>query len=278
MTIPQTGRPITAGGSRHASVGGCHPVRHAGVAGERLTKLAGPFPVTETHNRTVAPALVVSVRIRSVTFRLRDPLSRTGMTNMAPATADLLRTHPLVEEILDSHREHAGGDERGWAGYRGHVYRVLNLARVLVPDRDDKLAIAAAFHDIDAFSTLNYLGPSIRTMDAWLQRTGRGAWAEELAVVVAQHHRLAPYKGRHAALAEAFRRADLNDLSQGLIRSRLPREHVRAVREAIDVGVFFTRTVPAAIVRHVIRHPLDPVPILRARRALAETGHRDADR
>jgi hypothetical protein len=203
------------------------------------------------------------------------------MKNMAPATADLLRTHPLVEEILDSHGEHATGNGRGWAGYRGHVYRVLNLARVLVPDRDDrddKLAIAAAFHDIDAFSTLNYLGPSICTMDAWLQRTGRGSWAEELAVVVAKHHRLAPYKGRHAALAEAFRRADLNDLSQGLIRSGLPREHVRAVREAIDVGVFFTRTVPAAIVRHVIRHPLDPVPILRARRALAEAGHRDADR
>jgi hypothetical protein len=186
------------------------------------------------------------------------------MKNMAPATADLLRTHPLVEEILDSHRDHAAGDERGWASYRGHAYRVLNLARVLVPDRedrDDKLAIAAAFHDIDVFSSLNYLGSSIRTMDAWLQRTGRGAWAEELAVVVAEHHRLAPCRGRYAQLAEAFRRADLNDLSQGLTRSRLPREHVRAVRKSIDVGVFFTRTVPRAIVRQLVRHPLDPVPI-----------------
>ena len=156
---------------------------------------------------------------------------------MATPTADLLRTHPIVEEILDSHRDHAVGNERGWSGYRGHVYRVLNLARVLVPDRDDrddKLAIAAAFHDIDAFSTLNYLGPSIRTMDAWLQRTGRGTWAEELAVVVAEHHRLIPYRGHHAALAEAFRRADLNDLSQGLIRSGLPREHVRTVRDSFD--------------------------------------------
>ncbi len=200
---------------------------------------------------------------------------------MAPATADIVHTHPLVEEILDSHHEHAAGDERGWAGYRGHVYRVFNLARVLVPDRndrDDKLAIAASFHDIDAFSSLNYLGPSIHTMQAWLQRTGREAWAEELAVVVAQHHRLAPYKGRHATLTEAFRRADLNDLSQGLIRSGLPRDYVRAIREAIDVGVFFTRTVPGAIVRHVIRHPLDPVPILRARRALDETGHGSACR
>lgn len=125
-----------------------------------------------------------------------------------------------------------------------------------MPERDDKLAIAVAFHDIDVFSSLN-LWPSIRTMDAWLRHTGRGAWAEELAVIVAKHHHLAPNRGSHAMLAEAFRRADLNDLSQGLICSQLPREHVRAVRKSIDVGIFFTRTVPRAIVRQLIRHPLD---------------------
>jgi hypothetical protein len=194
---------------------------------------------------------------------------------------DLLHTHPLVEEILEGHRDHARGDERGWTSYRGHVYRVFNMARVLVPDRghrDDKLAIAAAFHDIDAFSSLDYLGPSIGTMEAWLQRTGRSRWADELAVIIAKHHHLTPYRGRHADLAEAFRRADLNDLSQGFIRSRMPREHVRAVRESIDVGVFFTRTVPRAIVRHLVRHPLDPLPIVRARRALRQAGHDGADR
>lgn len=40
------------------------------------------------------------------------------MTNLPAPT--LLRTHPLVEEILDSHRDHARGDERGWSSYRGH--------------------------------------------------------------------------------------------------------------------------------------------------------------
>lgn len=80
----------------------------------------------------------------------------------APA---ILHSHPLVEEILTSHRDHANGDDAGYDGYRGHVYRVLNLARALTPDtpdRDDKLAVAAAFHDLDAFSSLDYLAPSIR--------------------------------------------------------------------------------------------------------------------
>ncbi|MGH3784367.1 MAG: CAP domain-containing protein [Pseudonocardiaceae bacterium] len=42
-------------------------------------------------------------------------------------------------------------------------------------------------------------------------------WAEELAIIVAKHHHLSTYRGPHAELAEAFRRADLNDLSQGVI-------------------------------------------------------------
>jgi hypothetical protein len=207
--------------------------------------------------------------------------AKNGDEYYATVTIDVLQTYPLVEEILDSHRDHALGNERGWVSYRGHVYRVFNMARAIVPDRDDrddKLAIAAAFHDIDVFSSLNYLGPSICTMDTWLQRTGRGAWADELAVIVAKHHHLIPYRGRHAELAEAFRRADLNDLSQGLVRSRMPREHVRAVRESIDVGVFFTRVLPRAIAQRLVCHPLDPLPLVRARRALRQAGHDGTDR
>ena len=191
-------------------------------------------------------------------------------------SAEILDTHPLIEEIFATHREHACGDDAGYEGYRGHAYRVLNLARAIVPDdgeRDDKLAVAAAFHDLDAFSSLDYLASSIRAQDAWLQRTGRSAWAPELAVVVAQHHRFTPYRGAHATLAEAFRRADLADLSFGLICSGIPRSHVRAVRAAFDVGTFFTRVVPRAIGRNLVRHPLDPLPHARARRALARAGH-----
>jgi hypothetical protein len=195
-------------------------------------------------------------------------------------TTPILTTHPLIEEILDAHADRARGDEAGFAGYRGHAYRVFNLARGLVDDaddRDDKLAIAAAFHDIEAFAGLDYLAPSITTQDAWLERIGRSEWSEELAVVVAQHHRFGAYRGRHARLAEALRRADLADLSQGLIRSGIPKEHVRAVRGTFDVGSFFTRSVPRAAVRNLVRHPLDPMPHARARRALERSGHRGAD-
>jgi hypothetical protein len=54
------------------------------------------------------------------------------------------------------------------------LYRVVNFPRALTPDgpdRDDKLAIAVAFHDVAAFDTLDYLMPSIE------------AWSDELALV-----------------------------------------------------------------------------------------------
>jgi hypothetical protein len=195
------------------------------------------------------------------------------------ATPELISDHPLVEQILVEHRDRAGEDDAGWAGYRGHIYRVLNFARALTPEtpeRDDKLAIAGAFHDLEAFVSLDYLAPSIRAQDDWLRATGREGWSDELAVIVAEHHRPTPYRGAHATLAEAFRKADLVDVSQGLVHPGMPRAYVKAVRRAFDVGPFFTRLVPMAIVRNLVRHPLDPLPHMRARRALDQAGHTGA--
>ena len=194
-------------------------------------------------------------------------------------TPQILRTLPLAEEILEANRSVAAGDDEGYDAYKAHVYRVVNLARALTPDspdRDDKLQIAAAFHDLVAFKTLDYLVPSIEAQDAWLRQTGREAWADELALIVANHHKMTPYKGPSAELAEAFRRADLVDVSQGLIRAGLPKAYVKEVRSAFDARVFFRRVIPGATLRAVRK--LQPFGFLRPRKALARTGHGGADR
>ncbi len=64
-------------------------------------------------------------------------------------------------------------------------------------------------------------------------------------------------------------------MSFGLITSGIPRDHVRAVRRTFSDGPFFTRVVPRAVGRNLLRHPLDPLPHARARRALARAGHAD---
>ena len=197
------------------------------------------------------------------------------------STPEILRTHPLAEEILESHRHHAHGDDAGYDAYKAHVYRVVNFARALTddgPDRDDKLAIAAAFHDLAAFDTLDYLAPSIEAQDAWLQRTDRESWSDELALIVAEHHRLVGYRlpRRYAPLVEALRRADLIDVSQGLIRFGLPSSYVKDVRSAFDASVFFKRVIPMGTLRAVRK--LQQPGFLRPGNALARSGHRGIDR
>ena len=195
---------------------------------------------------------------------------------------EMLRSLPLADEILESHRHpHAHGDDAGYEAYKAHVYRVVNFARALAPDgpdRDDKLAIAAAFHDLAAFDTLDYLVPSIEAQDAWLQETGRENWSDELALMVAQHHRLSRYgpTRAHAPLVEAFRRADLVDVSQGRIRFGIPSSYVKEVRAAFDASVFFKRVVPSGALR-ALRKFQQPGFLL-PRNALVRSGHEGIDR
>lgn len=193
---------------------------------------------------------------------------------------DIVRTFPLVDEILESHRHRGRGDDAGWDGYKAHVYRVINLARAFAPDgehRDDKLAIAVAFHDLAAFDTLDYLVPSIEAQDRWLEETGLEEWSDELALIIAEHHRLTRYRPNrpHAPLVEAVRRADLIDASQGLIRFGLPAAHVKEVRATFDAGPFFRRVIPAALLR-AIRERQQPG-LLRPRNALVRSAHGGAD-
>lgn len=187
---------------------------------------------------------------------------------MAP---ELVTDHPLVEEILAGHADHAGDDASGWTGYRGHALRVLTYSRALAPEapgRTDRLAVAAAFHDLDVFRTLDYLGPSIDAAVAWLERTGRAAWADEVATIIAFHHHPRRYSGPYAETVEAFRRADWNDVLQGTLRFGVPRPLMRDARRALPVGTFFTGTVRRAGVRWAVSRPGRLPPILFGRRAL----------
>jgi hypothetical protein len=195
-------------------------------------------------------------------------------------TPEIVRELPLAEEILESNRRRANGDDAGYDGYKAHVYRVVNFARAMTPatsDRDDKLAIAAAFHDLASFDTLDYLAPSIEAQDAWLESTGRQAWSDELALVVAEHHRMSKYGATrpHAALVEAVRRADLVDVSQGLIRFGLPRAYVKEVRATFDASVFFKRVIPMGTL-NAVRKRQQPG-FLRPRNALVRSGHQGID-
>ena len=122
------------------------------------------------------------------------------------------------------------------------------------------------------FDGLDYIEPSIKAAEGYLRDTGRDAWQREVALTIAFHHRLRPYRGEHARLVEPFRRADWNDFTMGVVRAGIPRD----MRKAADAELPVTDFVPKAILRLTLgwlrRHPLRPAPVFRGGAALRRTG------
>jgi hypothetical protein len=187
---------------------------------------------------------------------------------------DLVRL-PLIDEILDARREYARGQHAAFEGYRNHAHRILNFVRAIsAPSGEDeeKTAIAAAFHDLCAFDGLDYLDPSIEEAARYLRETGREAWDREVALMIAFHHRVRPYRGACARLVEPFRRADWNDFTKGLVRGGVPRELRKAADSEFPVTDFIPKAVLRGTVAWLARHPLRPAPPFRGRSALRRTG------
>jgi len=173
----------------------------------------------------------------------------------------LLPVHPLIESVLGSFRLQLGRD---FAAYRGHVYRVFHYCRALVGgEAHQAIAVAAVFHDIGIWAddTFDYLEPSRARARAFLAAQPV-APAAEVESMIDLHHKLTRCPPGAGELVEAFRRADLVDLSCGCIRFGLPRAFVRGVREVFPNAGFH-----AAIGRigfcWLLRHPWRPLPMMK---------------
>ena len=187
-------------------------------------------------------------------------------TGQPPAWMQPIERHPLVEEVLGFWQE-ALGTER--AAYRGHVYRVLNYARALVGSgkHDDALAVASAFHDLGIWSdrTFDYLLPSIQRGETFRRVRTPSLSADLLARMIDQHHRLRRVvEGPEPEVVEAFRRADLVDLSRGVLRAGLPRELISELAARFPYAGFHGFLARTGL-RWAVRHPLRPLPMVRLR-------------
>lgn len=184
---------------------------------------------------------------------------------MHPTTAEesLVTRSPTIDAVLAEHAARLGPDA---AGYRHHVYRVLNVCRAVGAEGEDaseKLAIAAVFHDLGIWTdrTFDYLGPSAELADRHLDRIARPSWRDEIRAMIAHHHQVRRYCGPFA-LAETFRRADWADVTFGLRAFGVPRSLLRTLYERWPDAGFHWRLVTLTLAR-AGRHPLSPLPMLR---------------
>ena len=188
------------------------------------------------------------------------------MTHPPHAQHTPVTVNETVDGVLRAHASAIGPD---LAGYRHHVYRVLNLAIVLARDVEDgdtveKLAVAAVHHDLGIWThhTFDYLSPSIGLASTFLAATGRSQWAAEIAAMIAEHHRVTAWRATDGALVEALRRADWADVTFGVRRFGLSHAHIRSLYAAWPDAGFHRCLVRLAAAR-LRSHPWSPLPMVR---------------
>lgn len=169
----------------------------------------------------------------------------------------------LLEDLLERFRPQLGRDADA---YGNHVRRVFGLVRAqgphLAPDELAQVAIAAVFHDLAIWvdDTFDYLEPSRDHAAEYLQAEGHSAWIPRVSALIMGHHKLRPV--REDPLVEAFRRADLCDLSFGLVSRGVPPGTYRELVAAFPVCGFQQRLVHFALIQ-LRKDPLRPLPMLR---------------
>lgn len=169
-----------------------------------------------------------------------------------------------VDAILASWKSVVGDD---FSAYRNHVCRMVTFCCDLQPCSDEqkqKIAIAGAFHDIGIWTdnTLDYLPPSVIPARQYLETIGKTEWAEEIELMITEHHRLRPIQNPSYPLVELFRRGDLVDFSRGTFRQGLSRSRIQEVNQAFPNAGFHKRLVQLAW-HWFVRHPLNPAPMMK---------------
>lgn len=168
---------------------------------------------------------------------------------------------PLADDIISAFSASLSGD---FTAYRNHVCRELNFFMALAgtPSLPASVEIAAAFHDMGIWShhTFDYLPPSLALARAYLSEHGLDECAPEVCVIINEHHKISAYNGPFARHAELFRRADLIDLSLGVLRFGVSPAFVRAVRDAFP-NAGFHRRLAALSAQRFWRSPLNPFPM-----------------
>lgn len=167
-----------------------------------------------------------------------------------------------LDDVLNAHAAALGGD---FTGYRNHAYRVMTLCRALSPSGDQrKIVLAAAFHDLGIWTgaTFDYIPPSVDLANAHLLASNRSPWTPEIETTIREHHKLTPYRPNPDWLVEPFRKADLIDVSRGIVTFGLSRALIKDLFTQWPSAGFHKRLVQLSLKRFAT-HPFSPLPMVR---------------
>ena len=167
-------------------------------------------------------------------------------------------SNEIVDAVLARHASDLGDSA---PTYRNHVLRSLNYQELLQGrDVTSEAALAWAVHDLGIWTagTFDYLDPSAALAERYADELGV-TQPERSVQMVQQHHKLRAHADEEI---ETFRKADLIDVSRGLIRFGISRSEVRAVVRALPYCGFH-RFLAKGLTAHAVRHPTKPAPMMR---------------
>ena len=175
---------------------------------------------------------------------------------------DFISTNLTIDGILLTHQTQLAPH---YTKYRNHVYRVFNLTVILSnPDEENykALAIAAAFHDIGIWTanTFDYLHPSQELAWNYLNQNSLLHLEELVVSIINNHHKLTTYKTNDTV--EAFRKADLIDLSFGLFKFGVDAKQLAELNKLFP-SLGFHRFILKQALKNTIRHPFSPLPMMK---------------
>ena len=145
--------------------------------------------------------------------------------------------------------------------YRNHVYRCINYHQLLLGESLPDFALLAwVAHDLGIWTagTFDYLAPSADLASGHADEFGITE-TERLQRLITEHHRLRPSDDR---MTETFRKADLVDVSRGLLRGGIRRSTVKAVVAQRPYRGFHA-FLAKGLTSYAARHPLRPLPMMR---------------
>jgi hypothetical protein len=122
-------------------------------------------------------------------------------------------------------------------------------------------AILIPFHDVGIWTSksMDYLEPSIKEAQRYIQEHNIDISLDLAANFIGDHHKLSKTQNE---LSEKLRKADLVDLSYGLIRFGIPRSRIKEIRKRYPYkgfqGMIFKK-----VLKHAIRHLNHPFPMLK---------------
>jgi hypothetical protein len=166
--------------------------------------------------------------------------------------------HPIVEAVLDRYRDELG---QQMLTYRNHVYRCITYHQMLIGGAiPDFAALAWATHDLGIWTagTFDYLGASADLASLHAGEFGITD-VHRARMLITEHHRLRAADDR---MTDTFRRADLVDVSRGIIAGPIGRSQVHAVVAQLPYSGFHA-FLAKGLTDYAVRHPLRPLPMLR---------------